>query len=74
MPTRQIDFALCIGNRGADDLETGEDYLYPSDYFVSVELPPKATRALAAPVATVKRRYSSNKRPRTVARAVRPGR
>ena len=25
--------------------ESGEDYLYPADYFVSVELPQKAKRA-----------------------------
>lgn len=28
--------------------ESGEDYLYPADYFVAVELPRKAERALAA--------------------------
>ena len=66
MPTRETGFALCIENRGADDLEirkvyrvlrdkvvattgyvrvvdeSGEDYLYPGDYFVFVELPQKA--------------------------------
>ncbi len=26
--------------------ESGEDYLYPADYFVLVDFPPKATRAL----------------------------
>ncbi len=56
-------FAICVQNRGAEDLdvrkvyrilpdrvssseghlrvidESGEDYLYPADYFVFVELP-----------------------------------
>ncbi len=65
-------FALCIENRGCDDLqvgkvygilldkaaaakghlrvidESGEDYLYPAEYFVFVELPQKAKRALTA--------------------------
>jgi hypothetical protein len=27
--------------------ESGEDYLYPADYFVAVELPREAERALA---------------------------
>ena len=65
-------FALCIANRGCDDLqvgkvygilldraaaaknhlrvidESGEDYLYPAEYFVFVDLPQKAKRALTA--------------------------
>ncbi|MHB8519560.1 MAG: hypothetical protein ACYDH9_02270 [Limisphaerales bacterium] len=28
--------------------ESGEDYLYPMDHFVLIDLPPKAERALAA--------------------------
>jgi hypothetical protein len=28
--------------------ESGEDYLYPADWFVPIDLPPKAKRALAA--------------------------
>ena len=28
--------------------ESGEDYLYPAEYFVLVELPPKTARALNA--------------------------
>jgi hypothetical protein len=28
--------------------ESGEDYLYPSEYFVPVEVPPKATSTLQA--------------------------
>ena len=28
--------------------ESGEDYVYPADYFVAVELPLKAERALSA--------------------------
>jgi hypothetical protein len=30
--------------------ESGEDYLYPADYFVAVELPREAERALAGSV------------------------
>ena len=30
--------------------ESGEDYLYPADYFVAVELPREAERALAGGV------------------------
>jgi hypothetical protein len=65
-------FAICIQNRGCDDLqvgkvyktlpdkaaaarghlrvidESGDDYLYPAEYFVFVELPQKARRALTA--------------------------
>ena len=65
-------FAVCIRNRGCDDLQvgkvyevwadrvaaagshlrvlddSGEDYLYPAHYFVFVELPRKAKRALTA--------------------------
>jgi hypothetical protein len=41
--------------------ESGEDYLYPADYFVSVALPPKAKRAWTARRGPVKRRSSSNK-------------
>ena len=29
--------------------ESGEDYLYPADYFVAVDLPREAERALAGP-------------------------
>ncbi len=29
--------------------ESGEDYLYPADHFVSIELPEAAARALAVP-------------------------
>ncbi len=29
--------------------ESGEDYLYPADYFVPVELPEAAVKVLAAP-------------------------
>jgi hypothetical protein len=85
MATRQIGFALCIENRGAQDLdvrkvyrvvhdkaaaatgyvrvidESGEDYLYPADYFVSVELPARAKRALATQVTSTNRRRSSRK-------------
>ena len=30
--------------------ESGEDYLYPADYFVPVELPTDAAKVLAVPV------------------------
>lgn len=30
--------------------ESGEDYLYPADYFVPIELPTAATKVLATPV------------------------
>jgi hypothetical protein len=66
-------FAICIKNRGCDDLqvgkvykiladqvaaaeshlrvidESGDDYLYPAQYFVFVDLPERAKRALTAP-------------------------
>lgn len=29
--------------------ESGEDYLYPADYFVAIDLPRDVERALAAP-------------------------
>lgn len=41
--------------------ESGEDYLYPAQYFVPVELPPKAKRAWASVRSPAKRRSSSNK-------------
>jgi hypothetical protein len=68
----RVRFALCIENRGCDDLEvgkvyrtigdraasivrylrvvdeSGEDYLYPAAYFVPIDLPSKARRALSA--------------------------
>ncbi len=66
-------FAICIGNDGAEDLEvrkiyrilpdaraakdrhlrvideSGEDYLYPEDFFVPLTLPREVERALSAP-------------------------
>ena len=84
MPTRETSFAVCIENRGAEDLdvrkiyrvlpdktaaatgyvrvidESGEDYLYPADYFVPVELPQKAKRAWTVTRRPAKRRSSSN--------------
>src|SRR5438477_3663940 len=102
MPTREKGYAICVENRGAEDLEirkvyrvlndktaaatgyvrvideSGEDYLYPADYFVSVELPPKAKRAWTAPARPSKRRKrrSSLNKPyqRTRARVARSGR
>jgi hypothetical protein len=41
--------------------ESGDDYLYPADYFVFVELPPKARRAWPPARMRAKRRSSSNK-------------
>jgi hypothetical protein len=67
----QLQFAICIRNDEADDLEvrkvyqllpddiatkagltrvideSGEDYLYPVDYFVPIELSPEAESALS---------------------------
>jgi hypothetical protein len=99
MPTREMEFVLCIENRGAEDLdvrkvyrvlpdrtatatgyvrvidESGEDYLYPTSFFVPVDVPPKAKRAWARPPRPAKRRSSSN-RPlqRSGARVARSGR
>lgn len=68
---REPQFAICIRNEGAEDLEprkvyqvleddsaardgyvrvldeSGEDYLYPADYFIRLELPKAAVSALA---------------------------
>jgi hypothetical protein len=53
----------------------GEDYLYPADYFVFVELPQKAKRAWTVTRRPAKRRSSSNITvQRTGARAARSGR
>lgn len=41
-------FGICLQNPGCEDLE-GEDYLYPAECFVFVELPRKAKRVLSAP-------------------------
>lgn len=55
--------------------ESGEDYLYPADYFVFVELPHKVKRAWKARESPAKRRSSSHKPlQRTEARGARPGR
>ena len=96
MPTREQGFAICVENRGAEDLDTrkvyrvlrdrdasasgyvrvidesGEDYLYPAGYFVSVELPPKAKRAWTATGSPAKRPSSSNKPLRQRSAATRP--
>jgi hypothetical protein len=99
MPTREKGFAICIENRGAEDLEvrkvyrvlhdknavaaghvrvideSGEDYLYPADYFVFVELPQEAKRAWTPTRSPAMRRSSSNKPlQRTGARVARSGR
>jgi hypothetical protein len=68
---REPQFAICIRNEGAEDLEprkvyqvleddsaardgyvrvldeSGEDYLYPADHFIRLELPKAAVSALA---------------------------
>src|SRR5215470_18926 len=55
--------------------DSGEDYLYPSEYFVPVELPPKAKRAWAGIRSPARRRQSPNKPlQRSGARVARPGR
>jgi hypothetical protein len=41
--------------------ESGEDYLYPIGYFVFVELPQKARRALSVAGRPASRRRSPNK-------------
>ncbi len=99
MPTRRAGFAICIENRGAEDLdirkvyrvlqdraatasgyvrvidESGEDYLYPDDYFVFIELPQKAKRALTVARLPASRRRSPNKAlQRAGARVARSGR
>ncbi|MGH7323253.1 MAG: hypothetical protein ACREJ9_01240 [Candidatus Rokuibacteriota bacterium] len=99
MPTREKEFAICVENRGAEDLEvrkvyrvlhdkdatatgymrvideSGEDYLYPANYFVFVELPQKVKRAWTATRSPAKQRSSSNKPlQRTGARVARSGR
>jgi hypothetical protein len=96
---RQKGFAICVENRGAEDLdvrkvyrvlhdrdaaatgyvrvidESGEDYLYPADYFVFVELPQKAKRAWTGTRRPTTRRRSSNKPlQRPGARVARSGR
>ena len=76
---RNQNYALCIENRAAEDLElrkvyrvlqdnaaaadgyvrvideSGEDYLYPTEYFVFIQLPQKAKRAWTRPRRVTKR-------------------
>ena len=71
MKQHKKQFAICVGNEGAEDLEirrvyqilrdaraakvgyvrvvdeSGDDYIYPADYFVPVELSREAERALS---------------------------
>ena len=55
--------------------ESGEDYLYPSRFFVPVEVPYKAKRAWPPARRSAKRRSSSNKPlQRSGARVARSGR
>jgi len=68
--TSPIRFAICLKNRGSEDLivrkvyqvlpderaekqgllriidESGEDYLYPTDYFFFLDLPQRVERVL----------------------------
>ncbi|MEK7378250.1 MAG: hypothetical protein AABZ71_05045 [Candidatus Binatota bacterium] len=72
MKRHKKQFAMCVRNEEADDLEirkvyrvlpdvraakdglirvideSGEDYLYPANYFVPVELPQEAERVLSS--------------------------
>ena len=72
MKHQKKQFAICIRNEGAEDLEirmvyqilpdthaakdkhprvideSGEDYLYPADYFIPLTLPREVERALSA--------------------------
>ena len=73
MRQQKKQFAICVRNEGAEDLEvrkvyqiipdaraakdkhlrvideSGEDYLYPADYFITLTLPREVERALSAP-------------------------
>jgi len=73
MKQHKKQFAICIRNDGAEDLEirkiyqvvpdtraakdkhlriideSGEDYLYPEDFFIPLTLPREVERALSAP-------------------------
>jgi hypothetical protein len=73
MRQQKKQFAICVRNEGAEDLEvrkvyqiipdaraakdkhlrvvdeSGEDYLYPADYFILLTLPREVERALSAP-------------------------
>jgi len=73
MKHQKKQFAICVRNEGAEDLEirkvyqilpdaraakdkhirvideSGEDYLYPADFFVPLTLPLEVERALSAP-------------------------
>ena len=73
MKHQKKQFAICVRNEGAEDIEirkiyqilpdaraakdkhlrvideSGEDYLYPADFFVPLTLPREVERALSAP-------------------------
>ena len=74
MKQHKRQFAICVRNKGAEDLEirkvyqilpdarakdkhigvideSGEDYLYPADFFVPLTLPHEVEPALSAPTA-----------------------
>ena len=72
MKQHKKQFAICVRNEGAEDLEirkiyqilpdaraakdkhvrvideSGEDYLYPAEFFIPLTLPREAERALSA--------------------------
>jgi hypothetical protein len=73
MKQQKKQFAICVRNEGAEDLEvrkiyqilpdaraakdkhirvideSGEDYLYPAEFFIPLALPREVERALSAP-------------------------
>ena len=73
MKPQKKQFAICVRNEGAEDLEirkvyqiipdsraakdkhirvvdeSGEDYLYPAEFFIALTLPREVERALSAP-------------------------
>jgi len=85
MKHQKKQFAICVRNEGAEDLEirkiyqvlpdaraakdkhirvideSGEDYLYPADYFVPLTLPREVERAFSAPNTLKVRRASQTK-------------
>ena len=90
MATREKGYALCVENRGAEDLEirkvyrvlhdkgaaatgyvrvideSGEDYLYPAEYFVPLKLPVAIVRELGSPSNGARYRAPTGPRQRSV--------
>ena len=74
MKHQKRQFAICVRNKGAEDLEvrkiyqilpdpraakdkhvrvideSGEDYLYPAEFFIPLTLPREVERVLSAPL------------------------